>query len=60
MKYYTGKDYPESCDKCKRAIDDAHGLIVNGFVDESYVDDIEGPCNLAYDKRWLNDDNDCC
>ena len=58
MKYLTSKDYPELCASCKRSIDDAHGLIVMGFVDESYIDDPEGPSMLAYDKRWLCDD-DC-
>ena len=45
MKYYTGDDYPNACDTCKKAIDN---------------DDIEGPCMLAYDKRWLSDDSRCC
>ena len=59
MKYYTGEDYPNACDKCKKAIDDAHELIVMGFASEEYVDDIEGPSMLAYDKRWLSDDSSC-
>ena len=60
MKYYTGKDYPKACDRCKKAIDDAHELIVMGLVGEEYADDIEGPSMLAYDKRWLSDDSSCC
>lgn len=58
MKYLTSKDYPSSCDNCKRSIDDAHELIVMGAVSEEYVIDPEGPSMLAYDKRWLCDD-DC-
>jgi len=50
-EYLTGKDY-ELCNSCKRAIDDAYMLIVDGFVSEEYVDDPEGPSMLAYDKRW--------
>tara|TARA_A100001201_G_scaffold31034_1_gene33560 strand:+ start:316 stop:564 length:249 start_codon:yes stop_codon:yes gene_type:complete len=57
MKYLTGKDYPHLCDNCQKAIDSAHDLIVDGFVSEQYVDDDEGPCMLAYDRKWLND---CC
>ena len=60
MKYYTGEDYPNACDTCKKAIDNAHQLIVMGFVGDEYADDIEGPCLLAYDKRWLSDDSSCC
>tara|TARA_R100001530_G_C4304407_1_gene151329 strand:+ start:500 stop:694 length:195 start_codon:yes stop_codon:yes gene_type:complete len=52
MKYLTGKDYSDSCNNCKRAIDDAHELIVMGFVSEDYIEDPEGPSMLAYDKRW--------
>ena len=52
MKYLTGKDYPSSCDNCKRSIDDAYELIVMGFVSEEYIEDPEGPSMLAYDKRW--------
>ena len=52
MKFLIGKDYPELCDGCKKAIDDAHMLIVEGFANESYLLDPEGPSMLAYDKRW--------
>ena len=52
IEYLTGKDYPDLCDNCKRSIDDAHELIVMGFVSEDYVIDNEGPSMLAYDKRW--------
>ena len=57
MEYLTGKDYPHLCDNCQTAIDYAHMLIVDGFASEQYVDDDEGPCMLAYDKRWFNG---CC
>ena len=60
MNYLTGKDYPHLCDNCQKAIDDAYDLIVDGYVSEEYVDDDEGPCMLAYDKRWLSDDSSCC
>ena len=40
MKYYIGKDYPKACDTCKKAINDAHELIVMGLVGEKYADDI--------------------
>jgi len=53
MKYLTGKDYEGICDICRKAIDDAHGLIIDGFVSEEYIDDNEGPSMLAYDKRWF-------
>ena len=53
MKYLTGKDYSDSCVKCQKAIDDAHGLIVMGFVSIDYIQDNEGPSMLAYDKGWL-------
>ena len=52
MKYLTGKDYSDLCNSCKRSIDDAHELIVMGFVSEEYIEDPEGPSMLAYDKRW--------
>ena len=57
MKYLTGKDYPHLCDNCQKAIDNAHDLIVDGFASEQYVDDDEGPCMLAYDRKWFNG---CC
>ena len=53
MKYLTGKDYEGICPRCKRAIDDAHMLIVDGFVGEDYIEDNEGPSMLAYDKGWF-------
>lgn len=52
MKYLTGKDYDECCKMCQSAIDDAHDLIVMGFVSEEYIEDPEGPSMLAYDKGW--------
>ena len=52
MKYLTGKDYPESCEMCQRAIDNAFELITLGLVGEDYIEDPEGPSMLAYDKRW--------
>tara|TARA_Y100000310_G_C19968961_1_gene484604 strand:- start:137 stop:325 length:189 start_codon:yes stop_codon:yes gene_type:complete len=58
VKYLTGSDYTQSCDNCKKSIDDAHDLIVMGFVSEDYIIDNEGPSMLAYDKGWLCDD-DC-
>tara|TARA_Y100001937_G_scaffold94395_1_gene128027 strand:+ start:317 stop:499 length:183 start_codon:yes stop_codon:yes gene_type:complete len=60
MQYLTSKDYPNLCDRCKKAIDDAHELIVMNFVSEEYIDDDEGPSMLAYDKGWLSDDSRCC
>jgi hypothetical protein len=56
MKYLTGKDYTWLCENCQKAIDDAHSLIIDGLVGEEYVVDNEGPCMLAYDKKWLR----CC
>tara|TARA_R100000315_G_C5118075_1_gene67480 strand:+ start:86 stop:259 length:174 start_codon:yes stop_codon:yes gene_type:complete len=56
MKYLTGKDYPWLCENCQKAIDDAHSLIIDSLVGEEYVVDNEGPCMLAYDKKWLR----CC
>ena len=53
MRYLTGKDYEGICNTCKRAIDDAHTLIIEGLVSEEYIDDNEGPYMLAYDKRWF-------
>ena len=53
QKYLTGIDYDECCANCRKAIDDAHDLIVMGLADESYVEDPEGPSMLAYDKNWL-------
>jgi len=52
QKYLTGIDYDECCANCRKAIDNAHDLIVMGFADD-YVDDLEGPSMLAYDKNWL-------
>ena len=53
MEYLTGKDYEGICPRCKRAIDDAHMLIVDGIVGEDYTDDNEGPSMLAYDNKWF-------
>ena len=50
MKYLTGKDYTWLCDNCQTVIDQAHMLIVDGFTNDIYVDDNEGPSMLAYDK----------
>ena len=50
MKYLTGKDYTWLCDNCQKVIDQAHMLIVDGFTNDIYVDDNEGPSMLAYDK----------
>jgi|TARA_R100000234_G_scaffold116875_1_gene94483 hypothetical protein len=52
MKYLTGKDYPELCNKCTVAIDNAFELITLGLAREDYLEDPEGPSMLAYDKRW--------
>ena len=51
--YLTGKNYTWLCENCRKAIDDAHSLIIDGLVDEQYIDDFEGPCMLAYDKGWF-------
>ena len=53
MEYLTGKDYEGICSGCKQAIDNAHMLIVEGHVGEDYIEDIEGPSMLAYDKGWF-------
>ena len=58
MEYLTGKDYTWLCNNCQKAIDNAHTLIIDGFVSEEYIDDNEGACMLAYDKRWLCE-SDC-
>ena len=50
QEYLTGIDYDECCANCRKAIDNAHDLIVMGFADD-YVDDPEGPSMLAYDKN---------
>ena len=55
-KYFKGGGYRWLCNNCQNAIDDAYELIVEGLVDEKYIDDVEGPCMLAYDKGWLK----CC
>ena len=60
MKYLTGDNYPDFCESCKRAIDTAHQIIVDGLVNDKYSDDNEGPCMLAYDRGWLSDDSRCC
>ena len=53
----TGKNYTWLCSKCQKAIDNAHALIVEGFANDQYADDNEGPCMLAYDNGWLRG---CC
>ena len=60
MKYLTSDDYPSSCNSCKRAIDTAYQLIVDGLVGDEYSDDNEGHCMLAYDRGWLSHDSECC
>jgi len=60
MKYFTSNDYPNSCDRCKHAIDMAYQLIVDGLVSDEYSDDEEGPSMLAYDRGWLSNDSSCC
>ena len=54
VKYLIGKDYSDLCGQCQKAINDAHDLLVMGFVSEEYLTDNEGPCMIAYDKGWLN------
>lgn len=57
VHYLTGAHYDDLCKSCKNSINDAHILIVDGFANEEYVIDPEGPSMLAYDKGWLcNDD----
>lgn len=53
MRYFRGEDYEGICDNCKRAIDDAWELIIDGYVSEEYINDNEGPSMLAYDKGWF-------
>ena len=53
MKYLTSEDYGDMCEFCKKAIDDAHMLIIEGLVEEEYIIDNEGPCMLAYDQNWF-------
>lgn len=60
MEYLTGTDYSGMCSICQTAIDDAYELIINGFANEEYADDNEGPCMLAYDRGWLSDERRCC
>ena len=42
MKYLTSEDYGDMCEFCKKAIDDAHMLIIEGLVEEEYIIDNEG------------------
>lgn len=53
MKYLTSEDYGDMCEFCKKAIDDAHMLIIEGLVEEEYIIDNEGACMLAYDQNWF-------
>lgn len=53
MKYLTSEDYGDMCEFCKKAIDDAHMLIIEGLVEEEYIIDNEGPSMLAYDQNWF-------
>ena len=53
MKYLTSEDYGDLCEFCKKAIDDAHMLIIEGLVEEQYIIDNEGPSMLAYDQNWF-------
>ena len=55
----TGKNYTWLCSKCQKAIDNAYSLIIEGFVNDQYADDDEGPCMLAYDKGWLRGCSEC-
>tara|TARA_R100000808_G_scaffold940_2_gene4529 strand:+ start:721 stop:900 length:180 start_codon:yes stop_codon:yes gene_type:complete len=57
MKYLTGKDYPDLCFNCQKAVDMGMHLISMGFADD-YIEDNEGPSMIAYDKGWLC--NDAC
>ena len=53
MKYLTSEDYGDMCEFCKKAIDDAHMLIIDGLVEEEYIIDIEGASMFAYDQNWF-------
>lgn len=53
MEYLRGKDYPNMCGKCQRAIDLAHNTICIIGVDDEYANDPEGPCMYAYDNKMF-------
>ncbi len=53
MKYLTSEDYGDLCEICKKAIDAAHMLIIDGLAECEYIEDNEGPSMLAYDQNWF-------
>ena len=55
MGFLTGKDYPHLCSLCQTAIDNCLDLAYFG----SDTDDIEAPCNLAYDHSMFCGGSEC-
>jgi hypothetical protein len=49
MEFYTGKDYPHLCDKCKATIDQCVDLVQEG----EDTDDNEAPLMFAGDHRLM-------
>lgn len=45
MKYLTGKDYPDLCDRCQAAVNGAALIVAIG----ADTDDEEAPLNFVYD-----------
>jgi len=57
MSHLTGKDYPELCEDCRRAIAAAAAMMV--FLPDDDDDDDEAPCNFVYDSRLFCGGHEC-
>ena len=54
-EFLIGRDYPHLCSACQVAIDSCIDLVVFG----SDTDDVEAPCNLAYDHKMFCGGSHC-
>ena len=55
VKFYTGKDYPELCDRCRATIDKCVTLVKFG----EDTDDNEAPAMFAYDHNLMCGGYEC-
>mgnify|MGYP003152029269 CR=1 FL=1 len=55
IRFYTGKDYPDLCNKCRTTIDKCVDLVHMG----ADTDDKEAPAMYAYDNKLFCGGHDC-
>ena len=57
IEFLTGKNYPNLCSFCRKAIDDIAQLFMEGLMADT--DDPEAPCTAVYDRGLYCGGHEC-